>query len=343
MVHSNAVQNNNFRGTRTRTCTYMHVAMGVPRNVTKASYMYIIKRSCWASQTILVAMAYQSTIDADNMPVGTIDNPIPVGSPYGNDMSSRSHQGRPNTRDYLLGLIGGYKDKEEGYAGFVVDDSYDKTIVLLGKTGVGKSTIARHIFKDEAEKFPNAGSVGSTTRKARLYDSIHSLSLGRSDVDNRTKVRVVIMDTNSLHGRKYDLNQLRKPLYKISTVFFVLKYGRVTEEDCEPFEEIIQKLPANVFGVCHLVVTGCEGQDEAARMKIADLYRSDPMTHNLCQSVTQIHFVGFPDLNGLLPVMRELYTEGIQKDELAIQEIAKTSVQFVDLPIHKERSWCSIS
>ena len=279
------------------------------------------------------------------MPVGTIDNPIPVGSPYGpNDMSSRSHQGRPNTCDS---------------AGLVADESYEKTIVLLGKAGVGKSTIARHIFKDDAERFPNTGSVGSTTRKARLYDSVHSLSLGGSDVENRTKVRVVIIDTNSLHGRKYDLimNQLRKPLSKVSTVFFVLKYGRVTEEDCKPFEEIIQRLPANIFGVCHLVVTGCEGQDEAARMNAADLYKSDPMTHNLCQSVKEkIHFVGFPDLDGLVPMMRELYTEGIEKDELAIQKIVKTSVQFVDLPalIHKEvqvvrygqphgrLAWCSI-
>ena len=289
---------------------------------------YIIKLLLLTSQRFFVAMAHQSAID-EYMPVGTIDNPIPVGSPYGpNDMSSRSHQGRPNTRDSAA------------------DESYEKTIVLLGKTGVGKSTIARHIFKEEAERFPNAGSVGSTTRKARLYDSVHSLSLGGSDVENRTKVRVVIMDTNSLHGRKYDLNQLRKPLSKVSTVFFVLKYGRVTEEDCKPFDEIIQRLPANIFGVCHLVITGCEGQDKAARMNVADLYRSDPMTHNLCQSVKQkIHFVGFPDLDGLMPMIRELYTEGIQKDELAIQEIVKTSVQCVDLPapIHKERlPWCPI-
>ena len=196
---------------------------------------------------------------------------------------------------------------------------YEKSILLLGKTGAGKSTIARHIFKEDAERFPKVDR--STGRKADLYDGVHSLLGG-------TKVRVIIMDTSSQlrGGTKYPI--ITKPLQL--SVFFVLKFGRVTREECEPLDEIIQTLErANMLNICHLVITACEGKDEAIRRNIAAMYKDDPMTQKICRSVKQIHFVGFPELRQ--PTIRELYAEGIEKDELTIQRIVETSTESFDL------------
>ena len=201
-------------------------------------------------------------------------------------------------------------------------DHETKTIVLLGKIGAGKSTIARHIFKEDAERFPKVDSVKSTTREADLYDGVHSLSGG-------TKVRVIIMDTSSQlsGGAKYPIITKPLQLSKVYAIFFVLKCGRVTREECGPLDEIIQTLEqANMLNICHLVITACEGKDEAIRRNIAATYKDDPMTQKICRCVKQIHFVGFPELSELQPRMRDLYAEGIEKDEMTIRRIVESEI-----------------
>jgi tRNA A37 threonylcarbamoyladenosine biosynthesis protein TsaE len=209
----------------------------------------------------------------------------------------------------------------------------DKTIVLFGKTGVGKSTIARHIFKHDNGGFPNVGAVSSMTRKAKeCYDDVHDLWSDNSIVH----VRVIILDTYSLHGQRYDFFQLMNRVKEISAVFFVLKHGRVTKDDCQPFDQMIDNFKtlqcdnrSDILKVCgHLLITCCEGQDEKARENIVKMYESDPMTQKLCQSVKEIKCVGFPDRDSLQPIMIDLYEEGIKNDEHALHEIVKTSVNL---------------
>jgi energy-coupling factor transporter ATP-binding protein EcfA2 len=210
---------------------------------------------------------------------------------------------------------------------------WQKTIVLFGKTGVGKSTIARHIFKQDKERFPNVGAVSSMTRKAKeCYDDVHDLWSDNSIVH----VRVIILDTYSLHGQRYDFFQLMNRVKEISAVFFVLKHGRVTKDDCQPFDQMIDNFKtlqcdnrSDILKVCgHLLITCCEGQDEKARENIVKMYESDPMTQKLCQSVKEIKCVGFPDRDSLQPIMIDLYEEGIKNDEHALHEIVKTSVNL---------------
>jgi energy-coupling factor transporter ATP-binding protein EcfA2 len=205
----------------------------------------------------------------------------------------------------------------------------DKTIVLFGKTGVGKSTIARHIFKQDNDRFRNVGAVSSMTRKAEeCYDDVH-LWIDNSNV--HVRVRVIILDTSSLHGQKYDIFQFisHYDVKEVSTIIFVLKHGRVTKDDCRPFDQIIDSFGSDILKVCgHLLITCCEGQDEKARENIVKMYESDPMTQKLCQSVKEIKCVGFPDRDSLQPIMIDLYEEGIKNDEHALHEIVKTSVNL---------------
>ena len=209
-------------------------------------------------------------------------------------------------------------------------DDHRTTVFLMGKTGVGKKTIARHIFKDNAEKFPKVPSVASTTRQVEImYEDVQ---LSMSKENKASNFQVLITDTNSLYGQKYGtfsyLNEA-KMLSQISTVFFVLRYGCVTSEDCNPFNEMVQVLAqdgtSNVSDICYVIVTGCEGQDKVSRQKIVDMYKSDPMTQKLCSYVKDIKCIGFPDLDILVPGIAKLYAERIKEDELSIQEIIKCS------------------
>jgi energy-coupling factor transporter ATP-binding protein EcfA2 len=205
---------------------------------------------------------------------------------------------------------------------------WQKTIVLFGKTGVGKSTIARHIFKQDNDRFPNVGAVSSMTRKADCYNAVHEWS---DNSMHAVQVRVIILDTSSLHGQKYDIFQFisHYDVKEVSTIIFVLKHGRVTKDDCRPFDQIIDSFGSDILKVCgHLLITCCEGQDEKARENIVKMYESDPMTQKLCQSVKEIKCVGFPDRDSLQPIMIDLYEEGIKNDEHALHEIVKTSVNL---------------
>jgi GTPase SAR1 family protein len=204
----------------------------------------------------------------------------------------------------------------------------DKTIILLGKTGVGKSTIARHIFKHDSDRFRTyGGAVNSMTREAKYYTGVHSFYLTDDNGPCCVNVRVIILDTNSLHGQKYNISQLSN-VKKVSAIFFVLKHGRVTKEDCKPFTEIIHSFRDHgILEVCHLLITCCEGEDAEGRDVIVEMYRSDPMTQELCYGVNQIKCVGFPDIDRMKLVMRDIYAEEIKKDEDMLQSIIETSVK----------------
>ena len=204
---------------------------------------------------------------------------------------------------------------------------YQKSIILLGKTGVGKKTLARHIFEDHAKSFPEGGSVNSVTRQPILYEQ-HNVDM-RGNQDEKIKVQLIIIDTNGLGGPSYrmsDVLGVLKDLQNVSLIFFLLKHGRVTSEDCKPFTDIIKNLDENCGNICHLVVTGCEGQGEASRESIKQLYISDPMTQKLCSFVEEkIIPVGFPDLTTLIPMMRDLYKDGIMNDKKTLQDIVTKS------------------
>lgn len=199
----------------------------------------------------------------------------------------------------------------------------DRTILIVGKTGTGKVGIARHIFKGKFETF---GSVDSVTREASLnvHDDIHCL---RDDA--HLKCRVIIIDTNGLNGPNYTKSDLLKKfesIGEVNAIFFVMKHGRVTPEDCDPLTGIKKAVEdANIAHICFLIITGCEGTSEAGREKIIELYKRDKLTDPICSLVAEIVLVGFPDLLLIEPDLHQYYQKGIDRDESTLQDIIRRS------------------
>lgn len=195
-----------------------------------------------------------------------------------------------------------------------------KTIVILGKAGVGKNTMASHIFDDSAA-FHIHGLVGSRKPERILHNDTHQLG--------KESVRVVIIDTAGFGHMSYDMWDVLqdiKSLQKVDAIFFLLKYGRVAKEDLKPFEKLIKGLHQHAE-ICHLVITGCEGIDRAARNNVTDLYKLDEVTKNFCDSVKgEFIPVGFPETESVAAVnLRSLYEQEMKEDEKILRLIIERS------------------
>ena len=212
--------------------------------------------------------------------------------------------------------------------GISIVESYhshpQKTIVILGRAGAGKNTMASHIFSDSAATFKiHASSVGSRKPVLMLHDKTHTFG--------EETVRVVIMDTDGLGNVAYDMwdvLQRIQTLQNVSAIFFLVKHGRVTKEDPKPFDHLIRGLRQH-SEICYLVITGCEGKDNATRNGIIELYCEDPSTKNICEFVhkRKIIPVGFPEIKSIATgELRSLFEQGMEEDERVLRLIIEKSL-----------------
>lgn len=177
-----------------------------------------------------------------------------------------------------------------------------KTIVIIGKTGVGKCTMVRNIFDADSAPVrlqisppPQANSLDGSTRKASLdrYNSIHTLE--------GQPVQVIIMDTNGLDGNvnlMKVLQKIRDSAENLCAVFIVWMEGRMVANDAQPLNSIVESM-AGLESITYLVITGCQGKNEEGKEQIKNMFIEARSTANICSFVTpeKMILVGFPDLN----------------------------------------------
>lgn len=210
-------------------------------------------------------------------------------------------------------------------------------LVILGRTGAGKLDIAKNIFNEDPKKpwpaLTGCGSVAASTRSPSkvLHQGLHEL-IDVGTENDKVKVRVIIMDTYGLGGHTSHheiLEKIKEITNSINIIFFVMKYGRVTSEDCKPIDEIITELRKMNVGIeksCYLLVTGCECQSEASRNGVDTLYKEDPMTCGICSFVAQVIPVGFPDLESTDQELHKNYQKAIEKDKGELHGTVKKSL-----------------
>uniref|UniRef100_A0A1X7SNZ7 AIG1-type G domain-containing protein n=1 Tax=Amphimedon queenslandica TaxID=400682 RepID=A0A1X7SNZ7_AMPQE len=206
------------------------------------------------------------------------------------------------------------------------------TVLILGKTGTGKIDIVKHVFKKSADNFfgadaPQETGLDAATRKPSL-DLHHSVHLF-SDDDHEKPVMVIAMDTNPSSSPQALFQKLDMITDRINAIFFVMMHGRVTTEDYKPLNDIIKefkRLTPDIIDCCYLVINGCEGHTEASRKEIIATYKEDPFTRDICESVTEIIPVGFPDLTLIDPELHQYYQKTIEKDEASLEQIVKKSL-----------------
>lgn len=208
-----------------------------------------------------------------------------------------------------------------------------RRILLLGKTGAGKATLANHITGTTEFKVHDA--LESITRIPVLSDAVQ---VGSPD---HVQYIVKLLDTTGLERGPRVTRQ--EAVREIKTycvekggesdvlILFVVAYGRFTDEEWDIFRYIVKKLSkVNLSSFSALIVTKCEDLSEEARKElVSEIHRSAQTTAIAKFMSKGIHPVGFPNPTKLKLELRDAYKEWMEKDELTLQQL------FTDIQIQR--------
>lgn len=199
-----------------------------------------------------------------------------------------------------------------------------RTVLIVGKTGVGKATIANKILGGEC--FQVSASVESVTKSADIR--VYPPGLVKSDREYNYAFKLI--DTV---GVSYKLNQdqinaaiesfIQSRPHGIHLILFVFKNGRFTREDQAAFNFFITcKFAKEISLISALVITCCEGLDDTARQQIKCDLMSDPSTSKIAEFMQKkIYTVGFPNTDVVKPELRMIYEESIKADKSTLKNL----------------------
>lgn len=183
-------------------------------------------------------------------------------------------------------------------------------VVIIGKAGVGKATIANAIIGEEI--FEVLNPVKSMTREAK--------SVAKSTTVGRYQYRFLLYDTVAQHKSAVQneptvrsfFSKLEKEFIKdgFGLLVFVLRYGQESEIECDVFRRIIGRLKKNASECCALVVTGCEFLSTSAKASYLEKLCKNEMTSPVATFMEKdrILLVSLPDMDEFEADMQEIYS-----------------------------------
>lgn len=191
-------------------------------------------------------------------------------------------------------------------------------IVILGRTGAGKATVANSILG--AKVFEVLTSLESVTREARHTFKRHT------DTDRSINYGIKLIDTSSTfntHDSKTLIDHCRLEMSEgINLIIFVFKQGRFTNEESKAFNAFVNLGTEEHSKISVLVVTGCENQNDAARKSMVDDIKSDPGTSDIAAFMKKgILPVGFPNLSEIDDDFKPVIQRKIEKDTANLRQL----------------------
>lgn len=200
-----------------------------------------------------------------------------------------------------------------------------RRIILLGKTGVGKATLANRITG--TSKFKVHDDLESITRNPVFSEAVQVES------PDHVRYNVQLLDTTGLVNesgitkekvaRQIKTQCLEKGGEGDVLVIFVVAYGRFTDVEWDIFRYVTKKLSkANLSVASALAVTKCEDLSEEARVNLVREMRHSAQTGPIVQNMYKgIYPVGFPDIAKLKPELSGAYEEGMKRDEETLRQL----------------------
>lgn len=220
----------------------------------------------------------------------------------------------------------------------------NRAVIVLGKTGCGKSTLANKIVCDDpflvARSFSKCTAstqhvegtiqVDGKSYTINMIDTIGFCDTGTDDSGPRS-------DSDIMKEVKRQL-QWRAP-NGLSLIIFVLRYGRFTQEEYLVFKKITKHFRDMIKKFSLLVITGCDGLNETARDKIVAEFRSNPKSKPFADIMEKgIYCVGLPDIDGLQENMKQKAIEESKKDMIPIHKtIAEAHLFYIQEEIQRNR------
>ena len=209
------------------------------------------------------------------------------------------------------------------------DQNNERNIIIIGKVGVGKSTIANAIFSSTAAAgpaFPVGSSVRSTVRSPR--DNIT-----RKHKIDGYKYSITVVDTVGLGSKKQIVERLVQSFRqnkRIHLLIFVIKLDRLTDEEIESIRKIQSHLTRfynrhTLQQITALVISHCETIVKQEREKIRKQYgaQNSKIYELVRLAKGKVHLVGLPDMQTVNAKLKALIQEERDEDVKTLQDIVK--------------------
>ena len=216
-----------------------------------------------------------------------------------------------------------------------------RNIIVLGKTGCGKSTLANKIIcsSEGNETFKVERAYHSVTNK--IESSIEFVQIGQETYTINMIDTIGLCDTGSEKSKtdssilsEIKINMKDRAREGISLIIFVFRNGRFSEEERKVFTILDQNFKDYIKELSCLVITGCDGLNEQAREKLISDFKTDELTKKFAAIMTQgIFAVGFPKLSDLGTRAKEAAILQMQDD---IAPIHSLIVKSKKMHLHDE-------
>lgn len=197
----------------------------------------------------------------------------------------------------------------------------NRNVVVVGKTGAGKSTVANKILS--LEKFAVKNVAKSVTSQVEARCSTFY------DQSSRTRYNFKVIDTVGVFDTRLKNDDVMKKIKTffqndspegINLVLFVFRKGRFTDEERRTFDYIIGNFNDQISDFSALVLTCCDGQSDAANQEFLASFQRE--ARRIVSFMKKgVYMVGFPDVSKMRPRMKEAMEEEIKEQAEMLRKV----------------------
>ena len=228
-----------------------------------------------------------------------------------------------------------------------------RNVVVIGKTGCGKSTIANKILclDDDSRCFDVKSSYCSVT--TTIDNTMSNIRMGSTTYNINMIDTMGFSDVCKSGGKSNDMimKEIKKEMQDrapegVNLLIFVFKHGRFTEEERVVFDKIQKNFSSLINHISLLVITNCDQLSKEAREKVITEFRTDPLTKDFAKMMTKgIFTAGFPDTKSINPMFHSAMVQSMKADIAPIQRIiANASSRFLQFELKfDEKLWMRIA
>ena len=211
-----------------------------------------------------------------------------------------------------------------------------RNIIIIGKVGAGKATIANQILHKQA--FGISDGLFGITRSA----SSRSCTLGENTINNMS-IRIKLVDTDGLDRDSGDImKSLEEEMSRnVNLVLFVARNGRFTTEDKKPLEYFLENAnkECRLSKISAFILTNCEQKNELSRKAIIEDFKKSDFTKHIASLMGKdILAVGFPKLEDIDEDFVGAFEKRMKIDQQKLYELVEISSETISLTdIFKQR------
>ena len=206
----------------------------------------------------------------------------------------------------------------------------DRCVLLLGKSGAGKSTIANQLagYNPLSSDLPPffvpervlQASATHDVKNARIKFQHENIEYRVTVVDTVGIIQTKITGCDSVFSKVKEY--FNSHIKRINLVLIVFRKGCMTAEEQEVFSVIRCGFDQDISSISALAVTHCENDDAEARTALVEEFVSDKATRQIAAQMKMgIYPVGFPPVKSMNPILQHVYLPQMEEDRSTLQNL----------------------